>query len=213
MINAVIFDLDGLLIDTEIVSYKIYKELLKDYGYDFSVKEYTSIYSGKTEVENVMTLIENYNLPWTVEQGLNNVFEAENRMIREGIALKAGAKELVSYLKEKQYKMAIATSSTRDRAMSILNQHDFAKYFDEFVFAEELVNGKPDPEVFIKACNKLNEEPEKCLVLEDSEAGIQAACSANIPVICIPDMKTPAREYLDKTRAVLTSLDKVMELL
>ena len=207
MVKAIIFDLDGLLIDTEIVSYKIYKELLQKFGYDFLVEEYTRTYSGKTEIKNVMTLIENYRLPWTVEQGLFQVLSVEERMINEGIDLKKGAKELLSYLKENNYKTAIATSSTCDRAMNILNQHDFAKYFDSFVFAEELTNGKPNPEVFLKACDKIGEEPKNCLVLEDSEAGIQAAYSANIPVICIPDMKMPAQEYLDKTIAVLESLD------
>jgi len=213
IVKAVIFDLDGLLIETEIVSYKIYKELLQKYGYEFSVEEYTRTYSGKTEIRNVMTLIENYQLPWTVEQGLSEILRVEDRMISEGIALKKGARELLSYLKENNFKTAIATSSTRDRAITILNQHNFVKYFDEFVFAEELTNGKPNPEVFIKACEKIRERPENCLVLEDSEAGIQAAYTANIPVICIPDLKMPAQEYLNKTRAVLTSLDKVIELL
>lgn len=213
MIKAVIFDLDGLLIDTEIVSYRIYKELLKEYGYSFSVEEYSSTYSGKTEVMNVTTLIETYHLPWTVEQGLREVLKAEERMIAEGIDLKAGAKELLTYLKENQYKTAIATSSTRDRALMILNQHEFAGYFDEFVFAEDITRSKPDPEGYLKACDRLGEKPENCLVLEDSEAGILAAYSAGIPVICIPDMKIPAKEYLDKTMLVLKALDEVIKIL
>ena len=70
--------------------------------------------------------------------------------------------------------------------------------------------GKPDPDIFLKACNKLSVKPEECLVLEDSEAGIQAAYSANIPVICIPDMKVPNQDYLDMTKIVLGSLEEVI---
>ena len=142
---------------------------------------------------------------------MDEVLKIENRMIHEGIDLKVGAKELLIYLKENNYKTAIATSSTSERALTILKQHDFAKYFDQFVFAEELTKGKPDPEVFLKACEKVGEKPEECLVLEDSEAGIQASFAANIPVICIPDMKLPTQEYLNKTIAVLKSLNEVIE--
>ena len=75
MIKAVIFDLDGLLIDSEIVSYKIYKEILNQFGHSFSIEEYAQNFSGKTEVKNVTNLIDTYNLPWTVEVGLDNVLK------------------------------------------------------------------------------------------------------------------------------------------
>lgn len=191
MIKAVIFDLDGLLIDSEIVSYKIYKEILNQFGYRFSIEEYAQNYSGKTEVNNVTNLIDRYNLPWTVEIGLDNVFKIEDKFINAGIDLKTGAKELLTYLKENNFKVAIASSSTKDRALTILKQHNLVEYFDEFVFGNEVEKGKPNSDIFLKACDKLLENPEECLVLEDSEAGIQAAYSANIPVICIPDIKVP----------------------
>ena len=97
--------------------------------------------------------------------------------------------------------------------MNILKQHNLIEYFDEFVFGHEVKNGKPNPDIFIKACEKISENPEGCLVLEDSEAGIQSAYSANIPVICIPDMKMPDKSYLDMTKAVLNSLEDVISYL
>ena len=81
MINAVIFDLDGLLIDSEIISYKIYKEILYPFGYDFTIEEYAQNFSGKTEVKNITNLIDIYSLPWTVEEGLNNFSKIENKFI------------------------------------------------------------------------------------------------------------------------------------
>ena len=210
MIKAVIFDLDGLLIDSEIISYKIYKEILHKFGHDFSIEEYAQNFSGKTEVKNVTNLIDTYNLPWTIEMGLNNVFEIESKFLAKGVALKTGAKELLAYLKDKCFKIAISSSSTEDRALTILKQHNIIEYFDEFVFGHEVEKGKPSPDIFLKACDKLSENPEECLVLEDSEAGIQSAYSAGIPVICIPDMKVPNQNYLYMTKAVLYSLEEVV---
>lgn len=213
MIKAVIFDLDGLLIDSEIISYKIYKEILHQFGHNFTIEEYTQNYSGKTEVKNVTNLINTYSLPWTIEKGLDNVYKIENRFIAQGVDLKYGAKELLSYLKENNFKIAIASSSTRDRALTILKQHNIVEYFDDFVFGNEVEKGKPNPDIFLKACDKLSEKPEKCLVLEDSEAGIQSAYSANIPVICIPDMKVSNDSYLNMTKEVLSSLEEVISYL
>ena len=210
MIKAVIFDLDGLLIDSEIISYKIYKEILNQFGHDFSIEEYAQNFSGKTEVKNVTNLIDTYSLPWTVDIGLNNVLEMESKFLAQGVALKTGDKELLQYLKDKCFKIAIASSSTEDRALTILRQHNIIEYFDEFVFGHEVKKGKPNPDIFLKTCDKLSEKPEECLVLEDSEAGIQAAYSASIPVICIPDMKVPNQHYLDMTKTVLRSLKEVI---
>ena len=174
------------------------------------MEEYAENFSGKTEVQNVTNLIDRYSLPWSIEIGLNNVSKIEDKFIAQGVDLKAGAKELLGYLKNKNFKIAIASSSTKDRALTILKQHNIVEYFDEFVFGNEVEKGKPNPDIFLKVCEKLAEEPEKCLVLEDSEAGIQSAYSANIPVICIPDMKVPNQHYLNLTKEVLSSLEEVI---
>lgn len=141
---------------------------------------------------------------------MENVLEVENRLLAKGIDLKRGAKELLTYLKEKNYNIAIASSSTEERALNILKQHNIKEYFDKLVFGYEVEKGKPSPDIFLKACEKLGEIPQNCLVLEDSEMGILSAYSANIPVICIPDMKIPKKEFLDKTVSVLNSLDEVI---
>lgn len=211
--KAIIFDLDGLLVDTEIVSYNIYKELLSELNIDYTIKDYATYYSGKTEIINVTNLIHTFQLDWSLEEGLEKVLEVEERLIKDGVDLKKGANELLSYLKENNYKIALATSSTKDRAFSILNQHHLVHYFDDYVFAEDVTHSKPHPEVFLKACEKINMNVDDCIVLEDSENGILASYNANIDVICIPDMKIPAQEFLDKTIAVLKSLDQVITLL
>lgn len=92
MITTVIFDLDGLLVDTEILSYQIYKEMLLEYGYEFTKEDYAQNYSGKTELSNITHLIETYKFPWTVEEGLKKVLLFENRLFSQGVDLKRGAK-------------------------------------------------------------------------------------------------------------------------
>ena len=126
------------------------------------------------------------------------------------MALKPGAKELLDHLRETGRGVAMASSSTRERALNLLNQHGVAEYFQQFVFAGEVERGKPAPDVFLKACEKLGQAPGECLVLEDSEAGIQAAHAAGVPVICVPDLKTPDRRFLAMTAAVCPSLDQVI---
>ena len=210
MTIAVIFDLDGLLVDTELISYKIYKEILADIGCEFSLEDYAKNLSGKTIALNVKYLIDNYRIPWTPEFGFSRIVEIENGFIIQGVDLKPGARELLSFLKKNDYKIAMASSSIEERALNILRHHDLVDSFDELVFGYEVKRGKPAPDIFLRACEKLSERPQDCLVLEDSEAGIQAAFSANIPVICIPDMKVPNQRYLEMTSATLPSLDQVI---
>ena len=210
MIKAVIFDLDGLLVDTELIAYQIYKDILEKFGYQFTKEEYAQDYSGKSMTVNVPHVIETYQLPWTVEKGLEEVLRAEERLLTYGVELKPGARELLAFLKENHYKIAMASSSIRDRALNILRENGILDYFGQFVFGKEVEKGKPYPDIFLKACEKLGERPEDCLVLEDSEAGIQAANAAGIPVICIPDMKRPSQRLLDRAAAVLDSLDQVI---
>lgn len=213
MIKAVIFDLDGLLIDSEIISYKLYQELLKPYGYEFSINDYAENYSGKPAVVNMNAIIKRFNLSLNIETGLNKVELMEKEFLADGVNLKAGAKELLEYLKTNQYKIAMASSSLKERALDILDKHHIQDYFDMFVFGYEVEKGKPNPDIFLKACEKLGESPEDCLVLEDSEAGIQAAYSANVPVICIPDMKKPNQTYEEMLVLSLDSLYDVISYL
>lgn len=213
MINAVIFDMDGLLIDSENMSYMIYQDILEIYGHKISIADYVQGYCGKTEIHNVTMMIHNYSLPITIEEGLEKVLELEHHYIARGLMLKPGAKDLLVYLKAHDYKTVMATSSLKERAYEILQPHDILKYFDAFVYGNEVKKGKPHPDIFLKACKKIAERPEQCLVLEDSEAGIQAAYTANIPVICVPDIKQPAQNFIKMTKAVIKSLNEVMSYL
>ena len=208
-IKAVIFDLDGLLIDSEIISCRLYQELLRPYGHSLTLEDYASGYSGKPAPVNMRKAVETYGLPFRVEEGLEKIFAMEREYVERGVPLKPGADKLLSYLRQKQYKILLATSSTRDRALTILMKNGIDQFFDYMVFGYEVEKGKPWPDIFLKACEKAQEKPENCLVLEDSEAGVRAACAAGIPVICIPDMKRPGKEILREAAGVMEFLEDV----
>ncbi len=213
MINTILFDLDGLLIDSESMFYHLYLDLLKQYDQEFTLEEYAQNYSGKTAVTNMTNLIQSYHLPINLEEGLSFIDQREKYYLDQGIPLKTGTKELLKYLKENNYKIILATSSKPLRAKTILKQNHVEDYFDDYVFGSELKHSKPFPDVFNIASQKANSKKEECLVLEDSEAGIEASYRANIKVICIPDIKQPAKEYQEKTYQMMDSLLDVIELL
>ena len=187
-VNAIIFDLDGLLVDTEIISYQIYKEMLEPFGYSFTKEEYAQGYSGKTGIVNMTNIISKYQLPYSIDEGMKIEEDIENRLLANGVALKKGAKELLVYLKENHYKIGLATSSTKNRAMLILQQHNIENYFDAFTFGFEVEKGKPNPDIFLKTAEKLNE-------------GIKIAREN--------DVKTIQRFFVVDSRAIGTAVEMI----
>ena len=137
----------------------------------------------------------------------NEAWEAE--YVRRGISLKTGARELLAWLKERGCLISLASSSIESRAKTILDQNGVTGCFDFFTFGPEVKSGKPAPDIFLIACQKLGTTLARALVLEDSEAGIQAAHSARIPVLCVPDLHHPAPAYESMTAAILSSLHEV----
>ena len=211
--EAVLFDLDGLLADTEIISLKVYQELLEDFGIPFTEETYSREYSGHREEENVQRFLDTYDLPWNFDQTLDKVYELEARILAKGVNLKKGAKNLLAFLQREGIPIALTTSSVESRARMILDSNGILSLFDHLVFAKDVKRSKPYPDIFLKACRDLNVLPENCLVLEDSEAGIEAAYRAGIPVVCIPDLKMPAQSFLNKTEQVFQDLDAVRDYL
>lgn len=162
-----------------------------------------------------MNFIKNkYNIDFDTDEKINQFKILEEQyLLKNSVELKKGLIQLLKYLNIHYYKTIVATSSGKERAERILGEHNLMKYFNGIVCGSEVEHGKPAPDIFLKACDKLNVEPEEALVLEDSEAGIQAASEAKISVICIPDMKFPQEKYLKKVEHVYDSLEDVISYL
>ncbi len=212
MIKTVIVDMDGLLIDSEILSYEMYSNVIGQYGYAWTREQYAAMCCGKTFAQNVKELISTYHLPLREEEVLENLKKEGYEKICH-VKLKPGARELISYLKEKGITVVLGTSSNEERTHRPLDPHQLYEEFDHMAFGSEVRYGKPAPDIFLKAAEKAGSLPQQCLVLEDSDAGIVAALSAGMPVICVPDMKKPDPGLEKQCEAICESLFEVCELL
>ena len=213
MIDTVIFDLDGLLIDSERSFYEMDRKFLARFGKSFSLDEYIKYHCGKTVIDNMTSFIAKYDLPISIDEAIKSINTAIQAETEKGIPLKDGARELLAYLKDHHYKIVLATSSVEDRAMTLLIKNGIAAYFGAQVFGPNVKRGKPYPDIFLKAAEKVGSEPKNALVLEDSEAGIRAAHDAGMKVICIPDLKVPDIAHQRLTTDVLNSLRDVIDYL
>ena len=213
MIKAVIFDMDGLMIDSERVTFEGYQHVLAKENLTMSEEKYKTLL-GKP-VKAVHDLFkEDYGPQYNVDQIIKDVHAyIAKRFETEGVPLKPGLVELLKYLKENNYKTIIATSSHRNRVDLIVKQAQIDQYFDDSICGDEVTKGKPNPEVFLKACQKLQVSPQDALVLEDSESGINAAYNAEIKVIGIPDMKYPEEKYVKMTYKIMDNLFQVKDFL
>ena len=203
MKKAVIFDMDGLMIDSERVTYEEYCRKLEQLEYHFDENMYRRCL-GKNKQSVYQVFIDHYGEDFPITEVWNDVHVSLDHRLQQSVPLKTGIFELLTFLKENGYKTIVATSSSRARA-------NIRHYFDDTICGDEVKNGKPNPEIFLTACEKLGITPEEALVLEDSEAGITAAHAGNIDVICVPDMKYPEEEFASKTLKIVDSLLDVIE--
>lgn len=213
MIKAIIFDMDGLMIDSERVTFECYQEILKGMNLTMDEEFYKTLL-GKPLKGIYQRFYDVYGNDFPIEDVIKDVHALmAKRFETEGVPIKTGFKSLLEYLKENNYKTIVATSSNRDRVDTILSQAKITDYFDDSICGDEVTKGKPNPEVFLKSCQKLGVNVDEAIVLEDSEAGIQASYDAGIKVICIPDMKYPEKQYEEKTFKILKDLNGVTEYL
>lgn len=211
MIKAIIFDMDGLMIDSERVTFECYQEILKGMNLTMDEEFYKTLL-GKPLKGIYQRFYDVYGNDFPIEDVIKDVHALmAKRFETEGVPIKTGLKSLLEYLKENNYKTIVATSSNRDRVDTILSQAQITDYFDDSICGDEVIKGKPNPEVFLKSCQKLGVNVDEAIVLEDSEAGIQASYDAGIKVICIPDMKYPEKQYEEKTFKILKDLNGVTE--
>lgn len=213
MLKAVIFDMDGLMIDSERVTYDGYVIECKKLGHTMTEEFYKTLL-GKPIAGIYAQFHKEFGEDFPIEEVIQKVHAYMADLFEtKGVPVKPGLIDLLKYLKENNYKTIVATSSNRHRVDIILESAKIASYFDDSICGDEVTKGKPNPEVFLKSCEKLGVHPDEALVLEDSEAGIQAAHSANIRVICVPDMKYPEEQYTQMTHKIVNSLEDVLTLI
>lgn len=193
-IELIIFDMDGLMFDTEKISYIGWKEAAKKYNYKIEkdlFEKTTGANLAKTK--EIFSKHFGNNFPFDLIKD-ERVNISNNIIKTNGVPIKKGLYELINYLNESNIKKAVATSTSRDRALGLLKLAQIDNFFDYILCGDEIKNSKPNPEIFLKVADKLKCSPNKCIVLEDSEAGIIAAYKAEMLSIMIPDIKEPSKE-------------------
>ena len=211
--KAVIFDMDGVIFDTEKVYLDIWTEVFEKYGYKMTKELYITVMgTGRDNV--IKTLLDNFcdELPIEkmYEEKDNQLFY---RIENQGIPLKEGVKELFSMLKEKDYKIALATSAKRERVEKQIKDKWLKESFDAIVCGDDVEKGKPSPDIFLKAAKEIDVEPENCFVVEDSPAGIKAAFSGGMKGIHVEDLKVADEEILKYCEKNFKNLQEIKKYL
>lgn len=212
-IKLVIFDMDGLMFDTETVSRDAWKIAGERVNLHFDDELFSQILgTNSTYITNTFINKFGENSPYKDLIAERNII-ADELINTNGLRVKKGLNELLTYLKTNNIKRAVATSTSRERALKLLTLANVVNEFDYVICGDEVTKSKPDPEIFLKVAEKLNVSPKNCIVLEDSRFGIYAAKNAGMYPIMVPDLLIPDEELLEIIHSKVNNLEEVIEIL
>jgi len=184
-IEAVIFDLDGTLIDSEENYYEADRRLLKEYGIDFTL-EMKKEYIGSGNLEMMRKIKRLYKINDTVETLLRKKNSYYIEIARKNTRVYPEMLKFLKLLKKSNYPLAVASGSSPEILEELLTITGLKEYFSAIVSAEDVQRGKPAPDIFLESARSLNIPPENCVVIEDSQYGVEAAKRAFMYCIAIP---------------------------
>ncbi len=210
-IKAILFDLDGTLIDTEKYYRVCWKETLESFGYEVSDEQVLTLRSlGRPFApDHIKKMVGDPNADYKTIRARRSKL-MEEMIAREGIQLKKGAIELLEYLKAKDIITAVSTASDLERTTRYLNQVGLYNYFDKLISCTMVEFGKPAPDVYLYACKELNLAPSSCIAIEDSPNGVKSAFDAGCKVIMVPDQTDPDEETKKMLWKQAASLDEIV---
>jgi HAD superfamily hydrolase (TIGR01509 family) len=185
--KAVIFDLDGTLIDSMLVWINVDKEYLTKRNIPVPDDLFKDVEGGNNFVEIAHYFKKKFNLPDSIEEICSEWTNMVAEYYKKDVKLKPGALELLQFLKEKDIRIGVGTSNSKYLAETVLQANGVLVYFDSIIAGCDDIKGKPFPDIFLKAAKELNVLPQDCLVIEDVLVGVQAAKNAGMDIYAIYD--------------------------
>lgn len=213
MLKAVIFDKDGTLHDTEKVYHRAWREAAEQTGVP-NIMDFVALCTGTNFTRTAELWQEFYGDAFAFRPfwNLRNALY-DDMIAREGVPIKDGAYELLDYLAQNGYKIALATSTNAPRVERHLVQSDMKKYFDAVVTGDTVPRGKPAPDIFLIAAERIGVSPAECMGVEDSFNGVRAVKAAGMYAVMAPDMIAPTKEILSIADVCVGSLREIIEIL
>ena len=213
MVKAVIFDMDGVLIDTEKWLTKYWCQAAGEAGFPMEMKHALAIRSlaGKYAEQYLQGIFGDDFSYWEIRERRKELMR--EHLKKHGVEKKQGADELLDYLREHKIKTGVATATDMPRTRSYLTEIGIYDKFDEIICASMVENGKPKPDIYLYACKRLGLTAGECIAVEDSPNGVRSASSAGLRTIMVPDLTEPDEEIKKLIAAKAHSLYDVILML
>ena len=211
---SVIFDMDGVIFDTEMLCRKAWHSMEEEYGISAEKMDQLLILCvGTNRAHMVKTFLEQLGNDFPVERFLDESMDRIAALGASGLPLKKGAVELLSWLKEQNALLALASSTKRSLVIQELTDAGLLDYFSVITGGDQITHSKPDPEIYLKACEKLGIDPKEAYAVEDSYNGIRSAFSAGMKPLMVPDLLPPTGEMEEKAHRIFDDLLEVRDFL
>lgn len=209
-IDALIFDMDGLLVDTEHLAYGAMENFLAKHTLERRQDIHDQML-GRRLPEAIAIVKEGYGLPDPLEDLIADYTILRRDALIGNVRAMPGAREVVQYGIDSGLKVGLASSGVRDQVLLSLTEAGLAGMFEVLVTGDDVTRGKPAPDLFLKAAEGLGVDPERCVVFEDAPAGVAAAVNAGMHAVAVPNAHSKAMTFAVKPDVVLDSLHDAID--
>lgn len=207
--DAVVFDMDGVIFDSERLVIKVWQILGERHGFD-DVPKVCRQALGTNKQTSKKIFLDYYGETFPYDRYALESSQLYHETYDGRVPLKKGVKELLTYLKQRHIKIALASSTRRYTVTLQLKNAGIIDYFEAIICGDMVNRSKPDPEIYLTACSSLGVTPAKAYAIEDSYNGIRSAYNAAMHPIMVPDLMGPTREMEEKAEVILPDLNHVI---